>query len=79
MVVAIVLDDDMAMTMAMAATMAATMMMVAGQSLVPSLLLVPGLIPIGIDVECLRYGDDKLVAVFSIPSSDLLPSPNLMD
>ena len=27
--------------------------------------LVPGLIPIGIDVECLRYDDEKLVGVLN--------------
>ena len=79
MVLAIVLDDDMVMTMAMAMMMMMTarMIVVAGQPLVLS-LLVSGFIPIGIDMESLRYGNEKLVA-FLIPSSDLLPSPDLMD
>ena len=71
MVVAMVLDDDMAMTMMMAMMLLVTMTVVALTMAVVSRLVL-GLIPIGIDVECLWYGDDKLVLAFSIPSSDLM-------
>ena len=77
-VVAMVLDDDMAMTMMMAMMLLVTMTVVALMMTV-EFLPVPGLLPIGIDAESLLYDDDKLVAAFSIPSFDLLPSPDPMD
>ena len=66
-VVAIVVDVGMAMTVRMLA-----MMMLVAVTMAVVSRLVLGLIPIGIDVECLWYGDDKLVLAFSIPSSDLM-------
>ena len=72
-VAVIVVDVGMAMTMRMLA-----MMMLVAVTMEVVSRLVLGLLPIGIDVESLLYDDDELV-VFSIPSSDLLPFPDLMD